>query len=254
MNWLRPFWIAMQLLTRLPVPDPRAADATLLGRSLLYYPLVGALLGALLAAAGWLLRDDFASLPLAGLLLALWVALTGALHLDGLADSADGWLGGYGDRKRTLDIMSDPRSGPAGVVALVMVLLLKFAALTVIVERQLWTGLLCIPLLARTLAPLLFLTTPCARRDGMAASIAARLPRRGAWFTVALGSTAVACFALPAGPWLLLGGLLTFVAARALMLARIGGLTGDTTGALVELSETVALLMLPLALRGHAFW
>jgi adenosylcobinamide-GDP ribazoletransferase len=247
MNRLSPLWIAMQLLTRLPVPDPRATDATTLGRSLLYYPLVGLLIGTLLAASAWLLGAYFAPLPLGAFLLALWVALTGALHLDGLADSADGWLGGYGSPERTLEIMHDPRSGPAALVAVTLVLLLKFAALTVIAEKQMWAGLLCIPLLARTLVPLLFLTTPCARREGMAASLAARLPRRSAWLVVLLGFLAVA-LASTTGPWLLLGGLAAFMLMRRLMLARIGGLTGDTTGALVELSEAVALLALSAAL------
>jgi adenosylcobinamide-GDP ribazoletransferase len=65
----------------------------------------------------------------AALLLTVWVLLSGGLHLDGLADSADAWLGGFGDRERTLTIMKDPRSGPIAVVVLVLVLLLKFCAL-----------------------------------------------------------------------------------------------------------------------------
>ncbi len=248
MNWLRPLWVAMQLLTRLPVPAVPAADENTLGRSLLYYPVVGLVIGALLAAAGGLLRTYVPQLPLAALLLALWVVLTGALHLDGLGDSADGWLGGYCSRERTLEIMHDPRSGPAAVVAIVVVLLLKFAALSVLVNKQAWLDLLSIPLLARTLAPLLFLTTPCARPEGMAASVAAQLPRGRAWLVVVLGSASVA-LAFPAGPWLLMSGLVAFTLLRRLMLVRLGGLTGDTTGALVEVAETTALITLCLTVH-----
>lgn len=242
MKLLRPFWIAMQLLTRLPVPDSNSYDAASTGRSLLFYPLVGALIGAVLAGAGWLLAPHVSPLPLAALLLVFWVMLTGALHLDGLADSADGWLGGLGNRKRTLEIMHDPRSGPAAIVAIVLVLLMKFSALAAIVKIQSWYGLLSVPLLGRSLVPLLFLTTPCARPDGMAASLAAHLPRRSAWLAVAFGLSAVA-LAVPTGAWLILAGLLLFSILRRMMLARIGGMTGDTIGALVELTEAVALIV-----------
>lgn len=248
MSFLRPLWIALQLLTRLPTPHGGAPDAVAAGRSLLCYPLVGLLIGALLAAADWLLAPYFLPLPLAVLLLVLWVALTGALHLDGLADSADGWLGGFGDRERTLAIMRDPRSGPAAIVAVALVLLVKFAALASIVGAQYWRELLLAPLLGRALLPLLFLTTPCARPDGMAASLAAHLPRRAAWLAVAL-SLLVVVLAAPSGMWLAAVSLLVFVALRRVMLARIGGMTGDTAGALVELAEAAALMTLAACLR-----
>ena len=90
-----------------------------------------------------LLLEGASPLLQAALLLALWVALTGALHLDGLADSADAWLGGFGDPARTLEIMKDPRSGPVAVVVLVLLLLLKFSALLVVLQAQQparWSG------------------------------------------------------------------------------------------------------------------
>lgn len=248
MSFLRPLWIALQLLTRLPTPSSGAPDAVAAGRSLLCYPLVGLLIGALLAAADVLLAPYFPPLPLAALLLALWVALSGALHLDGLADSADGWLGGFGDRERTLAIMHDPRSGPAAIVAVALVLLLKFAALASVVGAQHWRELLLVPLLGRALLPLLFLTTPCARPDGMAASLAAHLPRNAAWLVVALSLLAVV-LAAPSGMWLAAASLLVIVALRRMMLARIGGMTGDTAGALVELVEAAALMTLAACLR-----
>jgi len=242
MSLLRARCIALQLLTRLPMPRC-AYNEVSASRSLLFYPLVGALLGALVATAGWLLAPHMAALPLAALLLALWVALTGALHLDGLADSADGWLGGFGDRERTLEIMHDPRSGPAAVVAVVLVLLLKFAALTAVLAQHAWLELGSVLLLARTLVPLLFLTTPCARSEGMAATLAARMPRTAAWIATVVGLALAAWLA----PWAAACGLLVWLALRQLMLKRIGGLTGDTTGALIEISETVALLSLTFA-------
>jgi adenosylcobinamide-GDP ribazoletransferase len=120
---LRPFLIAVQFLTVLPVRVDGALDAKATGRSLLYYPLVGLLIGTLLAALAWMLGDA-PLLVSAAVLLAVWVAVTGALHLDGLADSADAWAAGLGDRDKTLAVMKDPRSGPMAVVVLILVLLL----------------------------------------------------------------------------------------------------------------------------------
>jgi cobalamin synthase len=129
-----PFWIALQFLSSLPIRLPGMPQPQELGRSLLFYPVVGLLFGVLL----WGLNSVLMGAPLllhAALLLTAWVLLSGGLHLDGLADSADAWLGGFGDRERTLTIMKDPRSGPIAVVTLGMVLLLKFTALVALIEQ-----------------------------------------------------------------------------------------------------------------------
>ena len=118
---MSPFWIALQFLSSLPIRLPGMPQPQELGRSLLFYPLVGVLFGLLLYGVSGLLADAPLMLH-AALLLTLWVLLSGGLHLDGLADSADAWLGGFGDRERTLTIMKDPRSGPIAVVVLVLVL------------------------------------------------------------------------------------------------------------------------------------
>ena len=149
-----PLLIALQFLTRLPVRLPGMPAPEQVGRSLLWYPLVGLLLGALLLAAQALLNQQPAVLQ-AALLLTLWVALSGGLHLDGLADTADAWVGGYGDRERTLAIMKDPRSGPIAVVVLVLLLLLKFAALLVLLQAGQTLALLLAPWLGRSALPLL---------------------------------------------------------------------------------------------------
>ncbi|WP_415842726.1 adenosylcobinamide-GDP ribazoletransferase, partial [Pseudomonas reidholzensis] len=143
-----PWWIALQFLSSLPVTLPGMPAPRENGRSLLFYPLVGLLFGGLLWLASYLLQGTAAPLH-AALLLTLWVVLSGALHLDGLADSADAWLGGFGDRERTLLIMKDPRSGPIAVVTLGLVLLLKFCALWVLVERGAGALLLLAPVIGR---------------------------------------------------------------------------------------------------------
>lgn len=125
---LRSLLVALQFLTRLPVRLSAMPTPEQFGRAVLCYPLVGVLIGVVLYAAA-LSLDGTPPLLQAALLLSLWVALSGALHLDGLADMADAWVGGLGDRERTLAIMKDPRSGPVAVVVLVLVLLLKFSSL-----------------------------------------------------------------------------------------------------------------------------
>lgn len=239
MTALRPFLIALQFLTRLPVRFRTAPTPEQSGRSLLYYPLVGLALGLLLAATAWALADAPALLR-AALVLAAWVLLTGALHLDGLADSADAWVGGHGDRAKTLRIMKDPSCGPVGVVALVLVLLIKFAALHALTTASDWTALVLAPLLARTALPLLFLTTPYVRPGGLGAVLAERLPRSAA-IVVTLTVVAVPLAAGGRGVWLLAAAAMVFLLLRALMFRRIQGTTGDTAGALVEWVETVVL-------------
>lgn len=137
---LRSLLVALQFLTRLPVRLSAMPTPEQFGRAVLCYPLVGVLIGVVLYAAARSL-DGTPPLLQAALLLSLWVALSGALHLDGLADMADAWIGGLGDRERTLAIMKDPRSGPVAVVVLVLVLLLKFSALAALTGepwRSLW--------------------------------------------------------------------------------------------------------------------
>ncbi len=240
---MRPLWLALGLLTRLPVPPVAGARPEEFGRAVLFYPVAGLLIGGLLWEFDLLLAGTAAPLR-AALLVAAWWWLSGGLHLDGLADSADAWVGGQGDRERTLAIMKDPASGPAGVAAVVLVLLLKFAALQVLPPAA-WPPLLLAPLLGRTALVVLLLTTPYVRTGGMGAAAAEGLPRGAGWLLVLLIATATAALG-GRGPWLvpllaLLWGLL-----RWRMQARVGGVTGDLLGAAAELSEVVVLLALLL--------
>jgi adenosylcobinamide-GDP ribazoletransferase len=139
----------------------------------------------------------------AALLLTVWVLLSGALHLDGLADSADAWLGGFGDRERTLTIMKDPRSGPIAVVTLVLVLLLKFAALLALIEQQHALALIIVPLLGRSALLGLFLTTPYVRAGGLGQALADHLPRSAGKQVLAVSGLACVLIAGLSGflPW-----------------------------------------------------
>lgn len=241
-----PFWIALQFLSSLPIRLPGMPAPQELGRSLLFYPLVGLLFGGLL----WALNGLLAGTPLllhAALLLTAWVLLSGALHLDGLADSADAWLGGFGDRERTLTIMKDPRSGPIAVVTLVLVLLLKFAALLALIEQGHGIVLVIVPLIGRAALLGLFLTTPYVRAGGLGQALADHLPRQAGWQVLAVSALVCVLIAgLFNGLVALALATVVFVWLRQVMVWRLGGTTGDTAGALLELLEMTLLVGLTL--------
>ena len=162
MKRLQPFWLACALLTTLPVGSlvhtPVASRDS--GRSVVCYPLVGLLIGLLVAGFAALLAGVHAGLA-AVLTLAVWVALSGALHLDGLAD-ARCLFAGHRDPERCLAVMRDPAAGPMAVVALVLLLLTKAAALTVLVGTGDALALVAAPVLARWARPCSWRPRPIA--------------------------------------------------------------------------------------------
>lgn len=238
MKLLQPLLIALQFLTILPVKVAEPLDNKQLGQSLLFYPLVGLIIASILIVVATLLNGH-SSLVSAVLLLVIWVALTGGLHLDGLADSADAWLGGLGDKEKTLSIMKDPTSGPIAVSLLILVLLTKLIMLSELIAQQNWLGVILAITLARTALPLLFLTTPYVRQDGIAALLIEHQPQLATKYVV----LAVAVLSvLLGGLWLILLAFAVFLLLRYAMQQRLDGTTGDTAGAMVELLETCILI------------
>lgn len=237
----RPLMLALAMLTTLPVPHPASPDPDQVGRAPLTYPLVGLLLGALLIGASGVLFD---LPPLAGaaIVLALWALLTGALHLDGLGDCADGLLGGHADAERRRAIMHDPHVGGAAVVAVVLVLIGKFSGLTAALDHGDLLPLLLAPLLGRGAVLALMCALPYASSGGIAEAITAHLPRQAGWLAVAL----VAGLALLVAPAaFLLAALITWLIGHG-ALRRLGGASGDVYGAAIELVETAVLLAMSL--------
>jgi adenosylcobinamide-GDP ribazoletransferase len=238
---MRGLLAAIGFLTRVPVPAKVFDDAKASSASLAWYPIVGLLIGGVLWVVSWMLTSA-PPLLAAALLLAAWVGLTGALHLDGLADSADAWVGGLGDRERTLAIMKDPRSGPMGVVALVLVLLLKFAALASLPSTS--AALLLAPVLGRTALTAAFLSTPYVRSSGLGSALMGA--SRAACMLGLAFALAVALVCGWHGVRALLAALAVFAGWRMACLRRLGGMTGDTLGALTELVEAAVLVVLSI--------
>jgi len=240
MRYLR---VAFNLLTTLPV---RASDGWQpgdSGRAAGWYPLVGLVIG-LLVAAVWMV-SSWALPPLvcAGLALAAWIILTGGLHLDGLADCCDGLLH-PSNAERRLAIMKDPHLGAFGVMGLGLALLLKFAALASLPPDRAPLAILLAASLARWVI-LLAGTQPLARPGGMGADFTSGLNKSAlAWGAV----IPLVLTALP-GPQGLLALAITLLAALGLLRlarARIGGVTGDVFGLLVETTEIITLIAMSL--------
>jgi len=237
---------SLRFLTRLPLPGPRAMRNP--GEALAAFPLVGLVLGLLLALLD--LALSLTRLPLFtrdALIVVALVLLTGGLHLDGLMDSCDGLFGGRSPEQRLL-IMRDSRAGSFGVLGAACALLLKLALLVALPGHDRGAALVIAPALGRWSLVLAAALFPPARPEGLGALFRAgvTLPR----LAVAAGLSL-----LIAGAAGGLAGLLAFVVAGAAtwllgryISSKIAGLTGDTYGAICELTEVAALFVLALVL------
>lgn len=255
---------ATAFLTRAPLPARWNFSAQEIGRATVFFPLVGAGLGACAAAILWILQrfslvdlpDDTVSrgltpLVVAVILVAFWAWATGALHLDGLADMADGFGGGH-TRADVLRIMRDHVIGAYGGVALVLVGVLKVAAIAALIERgHAWAPLILAPALARWASVALGFFLPYARREetethkvaggmGLAVTDYVRVFEIvGATIIAAILTYALAGFG---GFALWIAPIIVSVLNARLCLRRIGGITGDTMGANSEVVEACVLV------------
>lgn len=244
--------LALGTLTAVPVRVGQADRATA-GRAMALAPLVGAGLGLGAAVAGWAVRAWTGADPLAATAaLAALAALSRGLHLDGLADTADG-LGSNKPAAEALQVMKRSDIGPFGVVTLVFVVAAQIAALSNAYAHGRGTVALIVAAVAGRLAITVACTAPipAARPDGLGAWVAGSVRPRTA---IPVGVAAVAAsvllgFGVDAGTAVLAGSAVALGTAAALLLLvhcvrRLGGISGDVLGALVEVSVTGALVVL----------
>jgi adenosylcobinamide-GDP ribazoletransferase len=236
---LRPLVAAFAFLTRLPVWSGPLLDEDL-GRSVTFFPLVGLVLGLVLTGLASVLAGVVAPPLTAVLLVSMLAAMTGGLHLDGVADVFDALGGGRGDRQRMLDIMRDSRIGAHGGAALVLLLLAKVFALAQVLEHRDLVCVLAFPAVARwAVAPTIVLH-PYARTEGTGRAFSGQ----ATWRQVA-GATILIGLALAAlGARLIVPAAAALVASSLFALwlrARLGGLTGDVYGAAIEIAEVTML-------------
>ncbi len=240
MTVLRLFLAAVAFLTRLPIPDWAHPDGRTLAAAMVFFPLVGALLGAGQAALILGLHPVLSPDALALLLIATTVLITGALHYDGLADTVDALGGGWSPEQR-LAIMKDPHIGTFGVLALVVAVLAQFVALRSFQHvESLCRAVIVAPCLARMTIVWLAWQEPYARAEGGKGRFIEALRGRHVLGALLTGGAIV----LGVGGWL--GSLLLALAAVLVMMAAfrfrrwLGGITGDALGAV---SQTCELLV-----------
>lgn len=243
------FGAAWTLLSRLPWPFAVPRDLAAIGRGVWAFPIVGAVLGALGGGAYWLGREiGLPALVAATLAIALLAFATGALHEDGLADTADGFGGGR-TREAKLAIMRDSRTGAYGVLALVLITLLRVGALSALAGAQGFAALIAAAALGRGFAAMPMSMLPPARADGLGHG-AGRAPGFAACLALILAvALATAAAAGGALPWRSLGYAVTasffaVLVVSVMAVRHIGGSTGDVLGAAILSGEAAALIAL----------
>jgi adenosylcobinamide-GDP ribazoletransferase len=240
---------AMQFLTRIPLATRTLFDNKDYANSLAWYPVIGLILGGLVWLSGVTLAGLSSTSLAAALVVAVWVLLTGALHLDGVADCADAWVGGFGDREKTYQIIKDPRSGPIAVVVLVLVLLVKWAALEVLLGSEHWWIIWLIPLLARGAMPYIFWRLDYVSSSGLGSAFVEGLSRQRIVISL-LFVVVIAVLSLTAQLEILVlfvvVSLLIYLWWKRASYQKLGGFNGDCAGALVEFLELGLLLGLAI--------
>lgn len=233
---------ALACLTMLPVgPRPPATEQEL-GGSWSFFPLVGLLIGLLLIAAHTAASLAFSPLVSAGCALAVWVMITGALHLDGFGDLCDALAGGR-TREDRLRIMKDPHVGAMAVVGLSTLLILKFCAIVSLPRPASGPALLLATCFGRYVMVLLGTTMRYARKTGTAAPFV-RHARKSSLVIATVVAAAASWLIWPgAGLWFFALALAIGVIMRAACQWLLGGITGDALGAAGELTELIVLIV-----------
>ncbi len=230
--------IAFQFLTVLPLKICIEIKDEDYGKSLVYFPIVGMAIGAMLSAIS--LCCGFLPVPVLGAIVLIFSAFfTGALHLDGFADTCDGFYGSK-PKEEILKIMRDPRIGVMGVVGITLLLLLKFSLIISIPKDVLWRSLIAMCCLARW-AQAIGCLLPYARNEGKAGLFIKYARKKdiiiGGVFTIIVFS---ALFGLK-GIIIFFSSLIPALIFICHAKSKIGGMTGDTIGAVSEIAEVSTL-------------
>ncbi|HWR43295.1 adenosylcobinamide-GDP ribazoletransferase [Sporomusa sp.] len=238
---MKDFFTGLQFLTRIRVVEQTDWSPDSFGRSVKYFTLIGAIIGLILAGLNYFLSQFLPSHVLAVVIILAEIVLTGGLHCDGLMDTADGVFSGR-SRERMLEIMKDSRVGANGVVAFGLLILLKYSLIIDMTPTMLTVALLVMPVAGRLAMVISIASFPYARPDGMGKAFAQYAGRR----TLIIAIIAALVIVIPMG---LQASISTGIAALAGVLSAryfanvLGGLTGDTYGAVTELTELMALLV-----------
>jgi adenosylcobinamide-GDP ribazoletransferase len=249
-EWLRLFFIAIQFLTRLPVPQSLAASEETLGRATRFFPLVGVIVGAGAALTFWLLHYllPHSAAVLGAIIFA--ALITNGFHEDGLADTFDGFGGGW-TKEQTLEIMRDSRLGTYGVLALIFLTLGKYSFLSALPSGQIWRWLIVAHAASRWTVLPLCIWLPYARADGQGKLVAKQLGLAELITGSMLFFISVLLFSWQAALAALLVTCLASLLTGLYFRARLSGITGDCLGATNQLTEVVLYLTAVIMSRFH---
>jgi len=240
---LRRLRAAVGFLTIVPVGCPLAVDGRELGRSLVWFPIVGLALGGALVGVYQVVTLRLPPLVAAVAVVATLAWLTGALHLDGLADCCDA-LAGARTRQGRLRLMRDPHVGAAAVVGVTCLLMAKVAVLASLPAAVAWRAVLLMPCLGRTAMVALAAALPYARPEGGTAEpFVAHGSGRALAVALGVALAAAWCLARSVGLWVVGGVALTVAVQRAACRRLLGGVTGDALGASGELTELMTVVL-----------
>ncbi|MGB9736905.1 MAG: adenosylcobinamide-GDP ribazoletransferase [Chloroflexus aggregans] len=232
---------AIRFLTIIPLPGIPPMNEQSVVRAIPWFPIVGLVIGGALVATDRIVRPLWGDLTAAVMVMAIWGIITGGLHLDGLSDTFDAVMS-WRSRERKLEIMKDSRIGAMGALALIVLIMFKVALITE--ATNVWPALLLAPMLGRWADCYGIYRFPAAREGGLGRTFNAQVRQQDLWLSSAM---------MLGAAWLVAGitGIVAavFVLGVAHLLASwwvrdLGGLTGDTYGALCEIGEVVALAVL----------
>lgn len=240
---LNSFLGAVKFLTRLPVGKAHEHLPALSSDTVVWYAPVGMVISILIAMLAWFLSQALQLSPVivAVVVLVAWVAITGALHLDGLADCGDAWMGGH-QAQRMLEIMKDTSCGVGAIVALVLVLFVKFSALSVLLAQGDWLLLIFPPVIARITLSIVICSTPYIRADGIGCSLQSKLPIKAIWISGLVLSLVLILVSLQSFIIAVIASASAFWIIYRCLIKPVKGATGDIYGALVELVEAFVLV------------
>lgn len=236
---------AFRFLTILPIPWKQDEDLTKVARSMIYFPLVGLIIGIFLVLIEYLLSFRISPLTNSSIITFLWIFITGGLHLDGLSDLADG-LGGR-DREHRLEIMKDSRIGAFGAISLIMLIILKIVFVRELIIKgnstTILVPLLLAPVWARNMQLISIRAFKSARKDGMGSFFKNEMRERE-WLIPLILSTALTIYLRSYFVLILLIPFVLIIVLFAKSISKkLEGLTGDCYGAICELSEVLFLFI-----------
>lgn len=235
--------IAVEFLTVIPTPGTRDYSPRSVGLSLVWFPIVGLLIGCLLVAVDLTASSVSTRAVTVALVLTTSAIVTGALHLDGLADLCDGVFGGRTPEHR-LEIMKDSRIGTYGLVAVVLALLLQYSALASIGDSERRLGLLTIPMVSRLGMVCAIYAFPYVRASGVGRTYKEQVTTKIVMLAILITIVAAVLLFQVAGLVQVLTGVAIAWIAGRFFARTIGGLSGDTYGAIAVLIEVVLFVLL----------